>query len=88
MAFYVGLCKEKYVKRNKENVCMKEKLVSENSRKKKTKLFAWKSQSSICTRFYQKLPRISLLLKARSLWKWSYKNLLTDNSARKRKRQN
>lgn len=40
MAFYVGLCKEKYVKRNKENVCMKEKLVSENSRKKKTKLFA------------------------------------------------
>ena len=53
MAFYVGLCKEKYVKRNKENVCMKEKLVSENSRKKKTKLFAWKSQSSICTRFYQ-----------------------------------
>ena len=57
MAFYVGLCKEKYVKRNKENVCMKEKLVSENSRKKKTKLFAWKSQSSICTRFYQKLPK-------------------------------
>ena len=40
MAFYVGLCKEKYVKRNQENVCMKEKLVSENSRKKKTKLFA------------------------------------------------
>ena len=28
--FDAGLCKEKYVKRNKDNVCMKEKLVLGN----------------------------------------------------------